>query len=85
MSEAKYITDANALMSLPLAELANPEHLTPLSEFVDTLAAPCVAEALMGFVSICYLLIFIDILRISLDIVSYDSIFYRSISHNIFS
>lgn len=85
MSEAKYITDANALMSLPLAELANPEHLTPLSEFVDNLAAPCVAEALMGFVSICYLLILIDILRISFDIVSYDSIFYRSISHNIFS
>lgn len=85
MSEAKYITDANALMSLPLAELANPEHLTPLSEFVDNLAAPCVAEALMGFVSACYLLILLDILRLSFDIISYDSIFYRSTFFNIFS
>ena len=85
MSEAKYITDANALMSLPLAELANPEHLTPLSEFVDNLAAPCVAEALMGFVSACYLLILLDILRLSFDIISYDSIFYRSMFFNIFS
>lgn len=74
MSEAKYITDTRALMSLPLAELANPKYLTPLSEFVDNLAAPCVAEALMGFVSTCYLLILFDILCLLFDIVSYDSI-----------
>ena len=85
MSETKYITDARALMSLPLAELTNPEHLTPLSEFVDNLAAPCVAEALMGFVSACYLLILLDIFRISFNIISYGSISYFSIFFVIFS
>jgi hypothetical protein len=85
MSEAKYITNASALMSLPLAELANPEHLTPLSEFVDNLAAPCVAEALMGLVSVCYLLILFDIFRLSFDIFSYDPISYRAMGANIFS
>jgi hypothetical protein len=84
MSEAKYTTNARSLMSLPLAELANPEYLTPLSEFVDNLAAPCVAEALMGFVSTCYLLILIDIIRLSFVIVSYESIFYRQIFIAIF-
>ncbi|WP_434598564.1 hypothetical protein M1D58_27325 (plasmid) [Pseudomonas sp. R4-76] len=72
MSEAKYITNTNALMSLPLAELANPQHLTPLSELVDNLTATCIAEGLMAFVSTCYLLILIDILRLSFDIFSYD-------------
>jgi hypothetical protein len=85
MSEAKYTTSGSALMSLPLAELANPEHLTSLSEFVDNDAAPCIAEALMEFVSICYLLILFDIYRLSFDIVSYDAISYRSLFFNIFS
>lgn len=85
MSEAKYITNASALMSLPLAELANPKHLTSLSEFVDNLAAPCIAEALMVFVSACYLLILFDIFRISFDIFSYGSISFASIFFHIFS
>ncbi|VVP44729.1 hypothetical protein PS880_05034 [Pseudomonas fluorescens] len=80
MSEAKYITDARALMSLPLAELANPEHLTPLSEFVDNLAAPCVTEALMSFVSTCYLLILFDIFRISTHMAQYRITRYYLIS-----
>jgi len=85
MSEAKYTTSGSALMSLPLAELANPEHLTSLSEFVDNDAAPCIAEALMEFVSVCYLLILIDIFRISFTIDSYDLLSYRSIFLDIFS
>lgn len=72
MSESKYTTSGSALMSLPLAELANPEHLTSLSEFVDNDAAPCIAEALMEFVSICYLLILFDIYRLAFDIASYN-------------
>lgn len=74
MSETKYITSGSALMSLPLAELDNPEHLTSLSEFVDNDAAPCIAEALMEFVSTCYLLILVDIYRLAFDIASYDLI-----------
>ena len=85
MSEAKYITNASALMSLPLAELANSEHLTQLSEFVDNLAAPCIAEALMVFVSSCYLLILVDIFRLSFDIFSYCSIAHLPIFFHIFS
>ncbi len=85
MSEAKYIMDGHSLMSLPVAELANPKHLTSLSEFVDNLAAPCVAEALMGFVSTCYLLILIDIFRLFFDIVSYRYSSYLSISFDILS
>lgn len=55
MCDAKHNTDTSASMNLPLAELANPENLAPLSAFVDNLVSPTIIEALMVLASLSYL------------------------------
>lgn len=47
MSVAKYNT-ASSVLNFPLAELAKPENLRRVLEFVANLAPPCVAEGLIG-------------------------------------
>lgn len=74
MSETKCITSSSVLMKLPLADLGNPAHLASLSEFVDNVAVPCIAETLMAFVSTCYLLILLDIIWISFNITPYPAL-----------
>lgn len=48
MLASEFNTVTPALMSLSLAEVANPRYLTPVLEFVAKFAPACVAEALMS-------------------------------------
>jgi hypothetical protein len=48
MSVAKYTTEIPSVLSLPLVELAKPENLASVLEYVAKLAPPCVAEGLIS-------------------------------------
>lgn len=47
MSVAEYTTGIHSVLKLPLVELANPQNLPSVLEFIAKLAPPCIAEALI--------------------------------------
>ncbi|MGP5367247.1 hypothetical protein ACTXN4_07210 [Pseudomonas helleri] len=48
MSVAKYTTEHPSILSLPLVDLAKPENLPSVLEYVAKLAPPCIAEGLIS-------------------------------------
>ena len=51
MSVTELITKNASILRLPLVELGHPKNLRPVLEFIASDAPPCVAEALMLFLS----------------------------------
>lgn len=48
MSVTEYTTGTQTILSLPLADLAKPQNLPSVLEFIAKLAPPCIAEALIA-------------------------------------
>jgi hypothetical protein len=48
MSVAKYTIETPSVLGLPLVELARPENLARVLEFIANAAPPCVAEGLIN-------------------------------------
>jgi len=48
MSVAKYTTETFSVLRLPLIDLAKPENLPSVLEYIAKFAPPCIAEGLIS-------------------------------------